>query len=95
VHLFNWAVDLDEILYRDDIEDYLDYMLFNSVASTIAKWLTFTLVRRVQLLNWMVDLDEILYCGNGIRGDLDYSKLLSICPSLITFDPFCKFHEIW
>jgi hypothetical protein len=22
-----------------------------------------------------VDLDEILYCGNGIKGDLDHSKM--------------------
>jgi hypothetical protein len=28
-----------------------------------------------------VDLDEILYCGNGIKGDLDHSKM-AICVSI-------------
>jgi len=84
-------VDFDEILYRDDdIEDDLDSMLFNSVASTISKWRTFKLLRRVHLLNRLVDLDEILYCGNGIKGDLDHSKM-AVCPPLITFEPLGKF----
>jgi hypothetical protein len=34
-------MDLDEILYGDDIEDDLDTMLFSPVASTISKWRTF------------------------------------------------------
>jgi hypothetical protein len=45
VELLRWAqllnrlVDLDESLYGGDgIEYYLDYILFNSVASTIPKW---------------------------------------------------------
>jgi hypothetical protein len=39
--LFNQLVDLDEILYGgDDIEYYLDYILFNPVASTFQKWRT-------------------------------------------------------
>jgi hypothetical protein len=39
-------VDLDEILYGgDDIEDDLDSILFNAVASTIPKWLTFKLLK--------------------------------------------------
>jgi hypothetical protein len=64
-------VDLDEILYADDdIEDDLDSILFNPIASTISKWQTFKLLKRVPLLNRLVDLDEILYCGNGIKGDL-------------------------
>jgi hypothetical protein len=72
-------VDLDEILYGgDDIEDDLDSMLFNPVASTISKWRTFELLRRAQLLNRLVDLDEILYCGNGIKGDIDHSRCLSV-----------------
>jgi hypothetical protein len=36
-------MDLDEILYGgDDIEEDLDSILFNAVASTIPKWRTFT-----------------------------------------------------
>jgi hypothetical protein len=61
-------VDLDGILYGSDgIEYYLDYILFNPVASTIPKWLTFKLLRWVQLLNRLVDLDEILCGGDGIE----------------------------
>jgi hypothetical protein len=45
-------VDLDEILYGgDDIEDDLDSILLNAVASTIPKWKKFKLLRWVQLLN--------------------------------------------
>jgi hypothetical protein len=44
--LLNRLVDLDEILYRGDgIEYYLDYILFNPVASTIPKWRMFKLLR--------------------------------------------------
>jgi hypothetical protein len=58
-------VDLDEILYGvDDIEDDLDSILLNPVASTISKWWMFKLLRSVQLLNQLVDLDEILYGGS-------------------------------
>jgi hypothetical protein len=61
-------VNLDAILYgSDDIEDYLDSILFNDVASTIPKWRTFKFLRWVQLLNRLVDLDEILYGGDGIE----------------------------
>jgi hypothetical protein len=74
-------MDLDEILYgHDDIEDELESILLNSVASTISKWRTFKLLRMVQLLNRLVDLDEILFCGNGIKGDLDNSKM-AVCLS--------------
>jgi hypothetical protein len=39
--LLNPLVDLDEILYGgDDIEYYLDYILYNPVALTISKWWT-------------------------------------------------------
>jgi hypothetical protein len=35
-------MDLDDILYGgDDIEEDLDSILFNAVASTIPKWRTF------------------------------------------------------
>jgi hypothetical protein len=52
VQLLNRLVDLDEILYGyDGTEDDLDSMLFNPVASTISKWRTFKLLRRVHLLN--------------------------------------------
>jgi hypothetical protein len=83
-------MDLDVILYGDDIEGDLDTMLFSPVASTISKWRTFKFLRRVHLLNRLVDLDEILYCGNDIKGDLDHSKM-SLCPPLITFEQFGKF----
>jgi hypothetical protein len=60
-------VDLDEILHDgDDIEDGLDSILFNAVASTVPKWRTFKLLSWVQLLSRLVDLDEILYGGDGI-----------------------------
>jgi hypothetical protein len=51
----------------DGIEYYLDYILFNYVASTIPKWRTFKVLRWVQLLKGVVDLDEILYGGDGIE----------------------------
>jgi hypothetical protein len=61
-------VDLDEILYGcDDIEDDLDSALFNAVASTIPKWLTFKLLRWVQLWNRLMDFDEILYGSDSIE----------------------------
>jgi hypothetical protein len=51
-------VDLDKMLYgSNDIEDDLDSILFNPVASTISKWRMFKLLRRVYLLNRLVDLD--------------------------------------
>jgi hypothetical protein len=65
-------VDLDEILYGGDgNEDDRDYILLNSVASTVSKWQTFKVLRWAQLLNRLVDLDEfymevmtlnIVYC---------------------------------
>jgi hypothetical protein len=59
-------VDLDEIMYEGDkIEDDLDSILFNAVASSVLKWLTFKLLRLAQLLNRLVDLDDILYGGVG------------------------------
>jgi hypothetical protein len=61
-------VDLDEILYGGEgIEYYLDYIILNTVASTIPKWRTFKLLRWVLLLNQLVELDEILYGGDGIE----------------------------
>jgi hypothetical protein len=45
-------VDLDEILYGgDDVEDDIDSILLNLVASTIPKWWTFERPWWVQLLN--------------------------------------------
>jgi hypothetical protein len=53
-------VDFDEILYgSDDVEDDMEYLLLNVVASTIPKWRTFDLLRWAQILNRLVDLDEI------------------------------------
>jgi hypothetical protein len=83
-------VDLYKLLYGDDgFEDDLDSMLFNPIASTISKCLTFKLLRRVYLLIRLVDLDEILCC-NGVKGDLNDSKM-AVCPPLITFEPLGKF----
>jgi hypothetical protein len=60
-------VDLDEILCGGGgIEYYLDYILFNPVASTIQKWRTFKLMRLVLVLNRLVDLDVILYGDDDI-----------------------------
>jgi hypothetical protein len=65
--------DLDEILYADDdVEDDIDSILLNLVASTIPKWPTFNLLRWVLLLSRLVDLDEILYGGDCIEYYLDY-----------------------
>jgi hypothetical protein len=64
-------VDLDEIfLWGDGIEYYLNYLLFNPIASTIPKWRTFKLLSWVLLLNRLMDLDEILY-GDDIEDDLN------------------------
>jgi hypothetical protein len=82
-------VNLDEILYRgDDIEDDLDSILLNPVASTISKWRTFKLLRRAQLFNRLVDLDEILYGGDGIEYYSDYilfNPVASTIPKWWTF----------
>jgi hypothetical protein len=51
VLLLNQLVDLDEILYEDDVEDDLDSILINPVSSTISKWWTLKLLWWVQLLN--------------------------------------------
>jgi hypothetical protein len=60
-------VNLDESLYvSDDIEDDLESILFNLVASTVSKRRTFQLLWWVQLLNCWVDLDEILYGSDEV-----------------------------
>jgi hypothetical protein len=88
----NQLGDLNEILYGDDdIEYYLLYILFNTVASTIPKWWTFTLLRWLLLLNRSVDLDEILYEDDDIEGDLD-SKLINPVSSTI---PKWTFKLLW
>jgi hypothetical protein len=62
------VVDLDEIfLGGDNVEYYLDFLLFNPVAPTAPKLRTFKLLRWVQLLNRLVDLDEMLYGGDDIK----------------------------
>jgi hypothetical protein len=55
----------------DDIEDDLDSILLNPVASTISKWRTFKLLRWVIILNLLVDLDENLYEDDDIEDYLD------------------------
>jgi hypothetical protein len=77
VLLSNRLVDLDEIFYEDDIEDDLDSIQINSVASTGPKWWTFKLLWWVELLNWLVDLDEILYGGDDVEDDIDPNYLIS------------------
>jgi hypothetical protein len=79
----NRLLDLDEILYGgDDIEDELDSILLNHVASTISKWRTFILLRWAQLLNRLVDLGEILNGDDDIEDDLD-SILFNLVASTI------------
>jgi hypothetical protein len=86
-------VDLDEILYRgNDIEDDLDSILLNPVASTISKWRTFKLLRWVLLLNRLVDMDEILYRDDDIESDLD-SILLN--PVASTIPKWQTFKLLW
>jgi hypothetical protein len=86
-------VDFDEILYEGDgIEYYLDYILFNSVASTIPKWWTFKLLRLVLLLKRLVDLDEILYEDDDIEGDLDS---ILINPATSTIPKWWTFELLW
>jgi energy-converting hydrogenase Eha subunit F len=76
-------VNLDEILYGGDgIEDDLDSILLNPVASTIPKWRTFKLLRWAIILNRLVYLDEILYGDYGIESDLE-SILLNTVASTI------------
>jgi hypothetical protein len=80
-------VDLDEILYGDGIEDDLDSMLLNTVASNISKWRTFKLLRWMLLLNRLVDLDEVLCGDDDIEGDLDpilLNPVTSTIPKLRT-----------
>jgi hypothetical protein len=49
--ILNRLLDLDEILYDDDdIEDDIDSVMLNSVASTIPKWMTFNILWWLQLL---------------------------------------------
>jgi hypothetical protein len=72
-------VDLDEILNGSDgIEDDLDSLLFNPVASITSKWRTFKFLRSAQLLNRLVDLDKILNEGDGSEGDVDHSKMADV-----------------
>jgi hypothetical protein len=83
-------VDFDKIVYRDDdIEDDLDSKLFNSVASTISKWRTFKLLRRVQLLNRLMELNEFCIVIMALKVTSIITKLLSL--PLITFEPLSKF----
>jgi hypothetical protein len=80
---------LDEILYGgDDIEDDLESMLLNPVASTIPKWRTFKLLRWVQLLNdwwiWMTFCMEVMTSNNSSTPYylISYLKPLKNCRRL-------------
>jgi hypothetical protein len=50
-------------------------MLFNPSSFNHFKMTDVEASEAGALLNRLVDLDEILYCGNGIKGDLDDSKM--------------------
>jgi hypothetical protein len=52
---------------KDEIEDDLDSILFNSAASNVPKGRTFKLLRWVKLLNRWVNLYEILYGCDDIE----------------------------
>jgi hypothetical protein len=79
-------VDLNKHLYGDDdVEDDIDSILLNLLASTIPKWLTFKLLRWVQRLNGLTDLDGILYGGDGIEYYPDY----------IPFNPVASTIQKW
>jgi hypothetical protein len=55
-------VDLDEILNGDDdVEDDIDSILLNLVASNLPKLRTYKLLCLLQILKCLVDLDEISY----------------------------------
>jgi hypothetical protein len=80
----------------DGTEYYLDYVLFNPVASTIPKWRTLKLLRWMLLLNRLVNLDEILYEGDDIEVGLDpilLNLVASTIPKRRTFKllRWCKF----
>jgi hypothetical protein len=86
-------VDLDEMLYGgNDIEDDLDSILLNPVASTISKWWAFKIMRWEQLLNQLVDLDEILYGSDGIEYYLDY---ILLNPVASTIPKWRTFKVMW
>jgi hypothetical protein len=53
----------------DDIEYYLDYILFNPVASIVSKWRTLKLLRWVLLYDRLVDLVGIFYLGDDVEDD--------------------------
>jgi hypothetical protein len=79
-------VDLDEIWYgRDGIEDDLDSLPFDTVASTIPKIADVFISEVVQSLNRSLDSDEILHCNKGIKGDLDHYKTAACVTSTINF----------
>jgi hypothetical protein len=72
----------------DDIEDDLDSILFNPVASTMSKWQKFKLLRWAQLLNQLVDLNKILYGGDDTEYYLNYilfNPIASTIPKWRTF----------
>jgi hypothetical protein len=79
----NRLVDLHEILYGYDDIEYLDYILFNHVASTILKWRRFKLLRLAQLLNQLVNLDEILCGDDNIEVDLGSILLNSVASTIL------------
>jgi hypothetical protein len=75
-------LDLDDILYGGyDIEEDVDSILFNPVASTISKWWTFKHLWWVHLFNRAVDLDEMLY-GDDIEDYLDYMLFNSVASTI-------------
>jgi hypothetical protein len=77
-------LDLDEIFYGgDDVEDDLDYILFNPVASVTSRWRTFKFLRWEQIMNGLVDLHEILYGYDGIEYYLDYIPFNHVASTIL------------
>jgi hypothetical protein len=43
------------------------------------------------LFKQLVDMDKMLYCGDGIKSDIDHSKMPVRLFPLITFEPLDTF----
>jgi hypothetical protein len=76
----------------DDIEDDLDSILFNPVASTMSKWRKFKLLRWAQLLNQLVDLNKISYGGDDTEYYLNY---ILLNPIASTIPKWWMFKLLW
>jgi hypothetical protein len=90
-------VDLNDILYEDDdIEDDLDSIAINPVASTIPNDGRKKFLWRVQLWNSLVDFNEIVYGGDDVERDINSILLNLVAPTIPKWRMFnilrwCKF----